>query len=192
MSNRVVFCTPQLQVSGSAKVSPAEEVAELERRREQLDTEIAQLEAEWVQLCLCLSVFLSLRSNFNTMGWAVVEEVHNSITFRITSLLVLVTFRKNRSSKIKNHPHLDSLLLVWSVLWVWCSVPKCICLLLWAIRFLIKSKVVHFRHGWIFIYFCVVGEGDNAGRLIGFFLLHYDIGFWKSPSVNPLTLINCL
>ncbi|XP_056259962.1 DNA repair protein SWI5 homolog [Seriola aureovittata] len=30
----------------SAKVSPAEEVAELERRREQLDTEIAQLEAE--------------------------------------------------------------------------------------------------------------------------------------------------
>ncbi|KAM8743310.1 DNA repair protein SWI5 homolog [Acanthopagrus latus] len=35
-----------LQVSESAKVSPAEEVAELERRREQLDTEIAQLEAE--------------------------------------------------------------------------------------------------------------------------------------------------
>uniref|UniRef100_A0A8P4G881 DNA repair protein SWI5 homolog n=1 Tax=Dicentrarchus labrax TaxID=13489 RepID=A0A8P4G881_DICLA len=35
-----------LQVSGSLKVSPAEEVAELERRREQLDTEIAQLEAE--------------------------------------------------------------------------------------------------------------------------------------------------
>ncbi|XP_030291428.1 DNA repair protein SWI5 homolog [Sparus aurata] len=35
-----------LQVSESSKVSPAEEVAELERRREQLDTEIAQLEAE--------------------------------------------------------------------------------------------------------------------------------------------------
>ncbi|KAK5851896.1 hypothetical protein PBY51_023413 [Eleginops maclovinus] len=35
-----------LQVPESAKVSPAEEVAELERRREQLDTEIAQLEAE--------------------------------------------------------------------------------------------------------------------------------------------------
>ncbi|XP_073334402.1 DNA repair protein SWI5 homolog [Pagrus major] len=35
-----------LQVSESAKVSPAEEVAELERKREQLDTEIAQLEAE--------------------------------------------------------------------------------------------------------------------------------------------------
>ncbi|XP_035523379.1 DNA repair protein SWI5 homolog [Morone saxatilis] len=35
-----------LQVSGSLKVSPAEEVAELERTREQLDTEIAQLEAE--------------------------------------------------------------------------------------------------------------------------------------------------
>ncbi|XP_029300824.1 DNA repair protein SWI5 homolog [Cottoperca gobio] len=35
-----------LQVNESAKVSPAEEVAELERRREQLDTEIAQLEAE--------------------------------------------------------------------------------------------------------------------------------------------------
>uniref|UniRef100_A0A3Q0RA38 DNA repair protein SWI5 homolog n=1 Tax=Amphilophus citrinellus TaxID=61819 RepID=A0A3Q0RA38_AMPCI len=36
----------QLQVLESAKVSPAEEAAELERRREQLDTEIAQLEAE--------------------------------------------------------------------------------------------------------------------------------------------------
>uniref|UniRef100_A0A3B4F1N6 DNA repair protein SWI5 homolog n=1 Tax=Pundamilia nyererei TaxID=303518 RepID=A0A3B4F1N6_9CICH len=36
----------QLQVLESAKVSPAEEVEELERRREQLDTEIAQLEAE--------------------------------------------------------------------------------------------------------------------------------------------------
>ncbi|KAL7376439.1 hypothetical protein ABVT39_008207 [Epinephelus coioides] len=35
-----------LQVTESAKVSPAEEVAELERMREQLDTEIAQLEAE--------------------------------------------------------------------------------------------------------------------------------------------------
>lgn len=35
-----------LQVLESAKVSPAEEVEELERRREQLDTEIAQLEAE--------------------------------------------------------------------------------------------------------------------------------------------------
>ncbi|XP_076614791.1 DNA repair protein SWI5 homolog [Chaetodon auriga] len=35
-----------LQVSETAKVSRAEEVAELERRREQLDTEIAQLEAE--------------------------------------------------------------------------------------------------------------------------------------------------
>uniref|UniRef100_A0A8C3A4E8 DNA repair protein SWI5 homolog n=1 Tax=Cyclopterus lumpus TaxID=8103 RepID=A0A8C3A4E8_CYCLU len=35
-----------LQVTESANVSPAEEVAELERRREQLDTEIAQLEAE--------------------------------------------------------------------------------------------------------------------------------------------------
>ncbi|XP_030598127.1 DNA repair protein SWI5 homolog [Archocentrus centrarchus] len=35
-----------LQVLESAKVSPAEEAAELERRREQLDTEIAQLEAE--------------------------------------------------------------------------------------------------------------------------------------------------
>ncbi|TDH01959.1 hypothetical protein EPR50_G00168120 [Perca flavescens] len=35
-----------LQVTESAKVSPAEEVAELKRRGEQLDTEIAQLEAE--------------------------------------------------------------------------------------------------------------------------------------------------
>ncbi|XP_008284447.1 DNA repair protein SWI5 homolog [Stegastes partitus] len=35
-----------LQVMDGAKVSLAEEVAELERRREQLDTEIAQLEAE--------------------------------------------------------------------------------------------------------------------------------------------------
>ncbi|XP_038550329.1 DNA repair protein SWI5 homolog [Micropterus salmoides] len=35
-----------LQVTESAKVSPTEEVAELQRRREQLDTEIAQLEAE--------------------------------------------------------------------------------------------------------------------------------------------------
>ncbi|XP_040915172.1 DNA repair protein SWI5 homolog [Toxotes jaculatrix] len=35
-----------IQVTESAKVSPAEEVAELERRREQLGTEIAQLEAE--------------------------------------------------------------------------------------------------------------------------------------------------
>ncbi|XP_003444402.1 DNA repair protein SWI5 homolog [Oreochromis niloticus] len=35
-----------LQVLESAKVSPTEEVEELERRREQLDTEIAQLEAE--------------------------------------------------------------------------------------------------------------------------------------------------
>lgn len=48
----VCFCTSQLQVCGSAKVSPAEEAAELERRREQLDMEIAQLEAEWVQLRL--------------------------------------------------------------------------------------------------------------------------------------------
>ncbi|CAJ1070887.1 DNA repair protein SWI5 homolog [Xyrichtys novacula] len=35
-----------LQVTESAKVSPAEEVAELERRKEQLDNEIAQLEAD--------------------------------------------------------------------------------------------------------------------------------------------------
>uniref|UniRef100_A0A672J041 DNA repair protein SWI5 homolog n=1 Tax=Salarias fasciatus TaxID=181472 RepID=A0A672J041_SALFA len=35
-----------LQVSESARISPAEEVAELQRRRAQLDTEIAQLEAE--------------------------------------------------------------------------------------------------------------------------------------------------
>ncbi|TMS08600.1 DNA repair protein SWI5 homolog isoform X1 [Larimichthys crocea] len=35
-----------LQVCESAKVSPAEEVAELVRRREQLDIEITQLEAE--------------------------------------------------------------------------------------------------------------------------------------------------
>ncbi|KAM4528166.1 DNA repair protein SWI5 homolog isoform 1-T1 [Odontesthes bonariensis] len=35
-----------LQVAESAKVSPAEEAAELVRRREQLDSEIAQLEAE--------------------------------------------------------------------------------------------------------------------------------------------------
>ncbi|XP_069562682.1 DNA repair protein SWI5 homolog [Brachyistius frenatus] len=35
-----------LQVTESAQLSPAEEVAELERRKEQLDTEIAQLEAE--------------------------------------------------------------------------------------------------------------------------------------------------
>ncbi|XP_071322233.1 DNA repair protein SWI5 homolog [Trachinotus anak] len=35
-----------IQVTKSAEVSPAEEVAELEKRREQLDTEIAQLEAE--------------------------------------------------------------------------------------------------------------------------------------------------
>ncbi|XP_040013540.1 DNA repair protein SWI5 homolog [Xiphias gladius] len=35
-----------IQVTESAKVCPAEEVAELERRRDQLDTEIAQLESE--------------------------------------------------------------------------------------------------------------------------------------------------
>ncbi|KAM7369123.1 hypothetical protein PAMP_013417 [Pampus punctatissimus] len=35
-----------LQVTGTAKVSPEEEVAELERSREKLDTDIAQLEAE--------------------------------------------------------------------------------------------------------------------------------------------------
>nr|XP_019938082.1 PREDICTED: DNA repair protein SWI5 homolog [Paralichthys olivaceus] len=35
-----------IQVTERAKVSPAEEVAELETRRDQLDTEIAQLEAE--------------------------------------------------------------------------------------------------------------------------------------------------
>ncbi|XP_034565018.1 DNA repair protein SWI5 homolog isoform X2 [Notolabrus celidotus] len=35
-----------LQVTEGAKVSPAEEVAELKRRNEQLDTEIAQLEDE--------------------------------------------------------------------------------------------------------------------------------------------------
>ncbi|XP_068609114.1 DNA repair protein SWI5 homolog isoform X2 [Brachionichthys hirsutus] len=35
-----------LQVLQSAKVSPEEEAAELERRRERLDAEIAQLEAE--------------------------------------------------------------------------------------------------------------------------------------------------
>ncbi|KAM6975885.1 DNA repair protein SWI5 homolog [Tautogolabrus adspersus] len=35
-----------LQVCDSAKVSPAEEVVELKRRKEQLDAEIAQLEAE--------------------------------------------------------------------------------------------------------------------------------------------------
>lgn len=35
-----------LQVSESAKVSPAEEAAELERKRDELDLDIAQLEAE--------------------------------------------------------------------------------------------------------------------------------------------------
>ncbi|XP_061589399.1 DNA repair protein SWI5 homolog isoform X2 [Cololabis saira] len=35
-----------LHVAGSAKVNPAEEVAELERRREELDLEIAQLEED--------------------------------------------------------------------------------------------------------------------------------------------------
>ncbi|KAM7393035.1 hypothetical protein PAMA_007924 [Pampus argenteus] len=35
-----------LQVTGIAKVSPEEEVAELERSREKLDADIAQLEAE--------------------------------------------------------------------------------------------------------------------------------------------------
>lgn len=40
-------------MSEDAKVSPAEEMEELERRREQLGAEIAQLEAEWV-----LSFFL--------------------------------------------------------------------------------------------------------------------------------------
>lgn len=35
-----------LQVSESSQISPAEEVAELQRRSAQLDTEIAQLEAE--------------------------------------------------------------------------------------------------------------------------------------------------
>ncbi|XP_060936976.1 DNA repair protein SWI5 homolog [Limanda limanda] len=35
-----------IQVTERAKVSPAEEVAELEQRRDQLDAEIAQLEAE--------------------------------------------------------------------------------------------------------------------------------------------------
>lgn len=42
--------TCQLQVSDGAKLGPAEELAELQRRRDQLDAEIAQLEAEWVQL----------------------------------------------------------------------------------------------------------------------------------------------
>nr|XP_020461673.1 DNA repair protein SWI5 homolog isoform X1 [Monopterus albus] len=41
-----LLCTSKLQVTPSAKVSPAEEVVQLERRKEQLDTEIAQLEAE--------------------------------------------------------------------------------------------------------------------------------------------------
>ncbi|XP_068609113.1 DNA repair protein SWI5 homolog isoform X1 [Brachionichthys hirsutus] len=41
-----------LQVLQSAKVSPEEEAAELERRRERLDAEIAQLEAE----CVCVSL----------------------------------------------------------------------------------------------------------------------------------------
>ncbi|XP_056288527.1 DNA repair protein SWI5 homolog [Pseudoliparis swirei] len=35
-----------LQVTKNANVSPAEEIAELEKRRDQLDSEIAQLEAE--------------------------------------------------------------------------------------------------------------------------------------------------
>ncbi|KAM3599420.1 uncharacterized protein V6R79_005196 [Siganus canaliculatus] len=35
-----------LQVNERAKLSPAEEVAELEKKKEQLDAEIAQLEAE--------------------------------------------------------------------------------------------------------------------------------------------------
>lgn len=46
----------QLQVSqDAAPVGPAEEVEELESRREQLDTEIAQLEAEWERLSFFLS-----------------------------------------------------------------------------------------------------------------------------------------
>lgn len=40
------LCTCQLQVSEGAKAGPAEELAELQRSRDQLDAEIAQLEAE--------------------------------------------------------------------------------------------------------------------------------------------------
>lgn len=40
------FCILQLQVAESPKVSPEEEVTELQRKQEQLDLEIAQLEAE--------------------------------------------------------------------------------------------------------------------------------------------------
>lgn len=43
--------TCQLQVSEGTKVGPAEELAELQRRRDQLDAEIVQLEAEWVPRC---------------------------------------------------------------------------------------------------------------------------------------------
>ncbi|KAF3848942.1 hypothetical protein F7725_015439 [Dissostichus mawsoni] len=50
-----------LQVPESAKVSPAEEVAELERRREQLDTEIAQLEAEMMRLACSTALLFVLR-----------------------------------------------------------------------------------------------------------------------------------
>lgn len=38
--------TSELQVVESAKVSPEEEVAELQRKKAQLDSEIAQLEEE--------------------------------------------------------------------------------------------------------------------------------------------------
>lgn len=41
-----LFWSSQLQVAQHAKVSPTEEVAELEKKREELDTEIARLETE--------------------------------------------------------------------------------------------------------------------------------------------------
>lgn len=42
----VYICASQIQVTESAKVSPEEEVEELKKKLDQLDAEIAQLDAE--------------------------------------------------------------------------------------------------------------------------------------------------
>lgn len=60
-SKRDVFCFDplKLRVAEDAKVGPAEEMEELERRRKQLDAEITQLEEESV-LCSFLVFFFNV------------------------------------------------------------------------------------------------------------------------------------